>query len=328
MIWLRFQFGPQIGMGHAVRCLTLARALGEAGGEVGLLLDDDAPDLPGAKDFPVYPVAPDGSWPDTGGILFDVSHARTGDTLSRSIKALTRKGRKCAVIDGLGTNAYTDSPKANLVLSPYLVPPGTPARSGKSCLEGPQYAILGAEYADEPPELSGRKSRLLITIGGSDPWALTETALDAAHGALTLPRFDITVIAGPRLDTKRRSHLAARCRKLEVELLDAPSSLRDVLCASAVAILGPGLTKYEAAACNTPAVILAPDEETRTVNRPFAEAGLAYLLDAGQRNFAGELGAALGTQAARKRSSWSGRKIVDGQGAARSAAAIREALGE
>lgn len=328
MIWLRFQYGPQVGMGHAVRCLALARALRAMGCEAGLLLDEDAPGLPGAEDFPVYPVTPDGNWPEAGGILFDISRQDTSETLAQGVAALTKQGRKCAVIDGLGQEAFTEGPTADLVLSPYLVPTGMPARRGKICLEGPQYAILGAEYGEEPPALSGRKSRLLITIGGSDPWALTETALDAAHGAITLPRFDITVIAGPRLDSKRRAHLAARCRKLDVELLDAPSSLRDVLCATAVAILGPGLTKYEAAACNTPAVILAPDEETRTVNRPFAEAGLAYVMDAAQRNFAGELSAALGTQAARKRTSWSGRKIVDGQGAERSAAAIRSALGE
>lgn len=328
MIWLRFQFGPAVGMGHAVRSLVLARVLRDAGCPTGLILDSDAGRLPAADDFPVFEMTAESGWPEEGGFVFDLSHSQSAATLRQSITTLKAAGRKCAVIDGLGPDAYITGLPADLVLTPYLMPADTQARRGTLCVKGPEYAILDPAYGETPPPLAGRKPRLLIAMGGADPWALTETALDAVKATVTMPRFDITVVAGAQLDAKRRSHLAARCRKLEVDLLEAPDGLRSVLCESAVAILGPGLTKYEAAATDTPAVILAPDSDAFAVNRPFAEAGLAYVMEASTRNFAGQLGAAIGTQASKRRSSWSGRTIIDGQGACRAAAAIRSALGE
>lgn len=328
MIWLRFQYGPKIGMGHAVRCLNLARALKAKGQEVGLLLDSSAPRLAGAEDWPVIEMDKLTDFPEDGAIIFDISHAETRDSLPLWIKALSKAGRKTGVIDGLGLDAWNGRIKPDLVLTPYLMPANVLARSAKAWISGPQYAILSEAYAEEPPALNSRKNSVLISIGGADPWALTETALEAALSASSIPRFDVRVVAGPQLSAPRRAHLTTQCKKTDVELLDAPPSLHDLLCASAVAVLGPGLTKYEAAACNTPAVILAPDEEALALNQPFAESGLANVMDASARNFAGQLSAAIASQASKRRSSWTGRSIIDGKGSARAADAILEALVE
>jgi len=328
MIWMRFQFGPDIGMGHAVRSLALAKALTSSGQAVGLMLDSDAGELEGVGDLPVLQLDPGDNLPAEGHIIFDMSHAGARDNIPAWVKYVQKAGNGAVVVDGLGPDAYIEGVKADVVLTPYLMSEAARQRAAKTWLSGPQFSILSDEYAQEPSKLKSRPNVVMISIGGADPWALTETALEAALNTTSFPRFEVKVVAGPQLSTARRTHLTTQCKKSDVELLDAPDSLRDLLGMSAVAVLGPGLTKYEAAACNTPAVILAPDADTLAINMPFAEAGLASVMDASARNFSGQLGAAIASQATKRRSSWTGRALIDGKGAARAAEAIIEALGE
>jgi spore coat polysaccharide biosynthesis predicted glycosyltransferase SpsG len=111
----------------------------------------------------------------------------------------------------------------------------------------------------------------------------------------------------------------------------APGRFRPALSQATVAILGGGLTLYEAAALGVPAVAVSVVAAQRAAVRAFADAGAA--LDAGPLGPTATAGIVRGVvrlladRGARLEMSRRGPAIVDGRGAVRAAWALGRLAG-
>ena len=173
--------------------------------------------------------------------------------------------------------------------------------------------------------MAGAVQRLLLTVGGADPGAVTERLLSAARRAL--PQAAVDVIVGPfatRADARRaraREHGGA------VVLHEDPKDVRVLMLGADVAISGGGQTLYELAATGTPAVaIRLADNQTLNLRNLQAAGMLLWAGDAGDADLETMVTSALMVLAEnrgrRTEMSRRGRALVDGRGAARVAAAV------
>jgi spore coat polysaccharide biosynthesis predicted glycosyltransferase SpsG len=325
-IWIRARSGPALGMGHRVRADILAEALTAQGCTAGLILDHDAPEA----DSPVHRL-PEGALPPEelahyppgrAPVILDLSHPAMAPDLPQLVQALKAQERSVGLIDGLGAEAYvTDLPEADpdLVLTPYVLEPGATPRSARVWVCGPDHAVLDPAYA-QVPELaaSARAKHILVSISGTDPWSLTEGVASALLDGGLPEGWTASVIAGPGFDGPRIAMLQRLIGgHSDVDLVIAPRGLRPSLVTARLAILGPGLAKYEAAACGTYSLILSPDQAFADMNRPFEAEGLATVLRAGVPSPTALRQAITVVDPGAIRDP---RGVIDGQGASRAAA--------
>lgn len=171
-------------------------------------------------------------------------------------------------------------------------------------LSGLEHACLRRDFWDLPPHTGG--AGVLLTCGaGPEGDALAEAVL--AH--LGPP---VTVVRGAASNLTAPSHAT---------LLTALPSLRDVLLNACVVIATGGQTALEAAACGTPAVLLALDEAQAGQAARLQRAGAAITVPSAEQAARTAI-ALLDDDARRRELSAAGRATVDGRGAHRVAAAL------
>jgi spore coat polysaccharide biosynthesis predicted glycosyltransferase SpsG len=211
-----------------------------------------------------------------------------------------------AVIDGYRFDATRLAARLPVVLfhDGGEVPPGValviaPIAHGDGWLNGFEYACLRREFWEREPHQGG--AGVLVTTGaGPEGDGLAETVA----AALDTPP---TVVRGP----------ASRLRApAGAAVLDAPASLRAPLRAADAVIATGGQTSLEAAACGTPAVLLALDQAQAEQAQRLASAGAALFAATAQE--AAQLAHALLADPERRaHMSQAGQRTVDGRGAHR-----------
>jgi spore coat polysaccharide biosynthesis predicted glycosyltransferase SpsG len=176
-------------------------------------------------------------------------------------------------------------------------------------LTGLQYACLRRVFWAVPAHTGG--AGVLVTTGaGPEGDALAQAIL----ARLAPP---VTVVRGGASNLVAPAH---------VTLLEAQPSLRDVLLAADVVIATGGQTALEAAACGTPAVLLALDAFQDEQAQRLTRSGAA--VTAGSADEATALAQALLQDGDRRAAlSAAGRATIDGQGAHRVAAALSRLRG-
>ena len=324
-IWVRARSGPKLGLGHQVRAIILADALAKAGRLAGLILDDDAPAPP--VHLPVHrlpardvPLAEASAYPtDAAPVVLDLSHPSMVSDLPELVRRLRRQGRRLALIDGLGREAYAPDDRSaavDIAVTPYVIEPDAVARNADLWLHGPGYAVLEPVYA-QPPDAPAREREavLLVSISGTDPWGLTEAVTRALMEGGLPQGWRAQIVAGPGFEKTRTRALVRSAEDYAgLSVLHAPENLRDGLTHARLALLGPGLAKYEAAACGVFSLICTPDGVYAQMNTPFAQAGLCRLLPPGPPD-ASHLREAI--LAADRAVHPDPRATIDGRGAAR-----------
>ena len=293
---LQVDGGPRAGFGHVGRCLALAD---EFGPDAAFAVEDEV--IAGrlaALGIPVVRADADASV-----VLID----SVMPTDEARVRELQSSGRRVCLVDDPGSGRAA----ADLVVDP---PTGTdwPPAAGR-VLAGFDHVLLRREIRAAVPDPADRTD-IVIMLGGSDPEGLTPAL---AAGLIASGRRVLSVLGptyqGPRPDG---------------EVLADPSRWPQTLAGATVLVTRFGHTLLEAASLGVPAVAIAttpearreaialanhgscvavPVTETRDVTQAVA-AALDLLADAGRRE----------AMAVR------GRTLVDGLGAARVAAAIRE----
>jgi spore coat polysaccharide biosynthesis predicted glycosyltransferase SpsG len=305
--------GPRRGFGHMVRCLSLARALGVRplmsvrGGarvrETALALGAD---VLGGEGLRVLAALE----PEVVVIDDPVS-----SDARRWMRAARRIGALVVTIHDLGLGAHG----ADLVIDG-SVTRNAPRHAGRKALTGSQFAVLDPRVAQL--RRGGHQSaavkpfgcrRVLIALGGgphaelADAMAQTIVATDA---------YADVRIAGGFLARPRRVHPRItwiRARGLAPELAKAQ-----------VAIVGGGVSLYEAAAMGVPAVgvpvVKAQEATVLAFARRGAALGVRYAAPA--QTAATKALSLLNNRDRRVELSRRSRALVDGRGATRAAAAV------
>ncbi len=328
----RSEAGPDIGLGHVRRCLTLAGALRELGVESLFAFAGDARARAWleASDFETVPVEPAR---DLAGTL---EHCRAHQARvivvdspsigSAYLTALTATGLRVVVIDDLASHEL----RVDLVVNAGAGAERLQYRGAPRTrfLLGPRYLLLRPQFGQAGTRsVADRARRILVTVGGGDPMDLTSRLVGWTAHALGAVEQDVVV--GPLSVRSEALRVASEAPGGRVGLHEDPKDLAALMLAADVALCGGGQTAYELAATGTPAVaIRLAGNQTLNLTALATGGTLAWAGDAGDADLevkvATELTGLADDRARREEMSRQGRALVDGRGAARVAHAVLE----
>jgi len=195
---------------------------------------------------------------------------------------------------------------------------------------GWEWALLGLNPHLTPARALGSRPTLLVAMGGSDPFGLTERA------ARALVPFDPTyrirfVIGGGVKDAQK---LAARivAMKSNYETVEGADDLSTEYASADLALCAFGVTAYELAAFGVPAIYVNISDDHARSASAFGAAGMGCSLGVpGQLSDEHILGAVrtlMNNPGRRREMRSAGLATMDGGGAARIAADLAQALRE
>ena len=301
LLVVRADATPAMGLGHAMRCLALAQAYRDAGGEVVFAMADPpaafaarlAAESIGLR--PAEAVATGADWIVLDGYHFDAAYERE-----------LRAAARLLVLDD-----HDADHDADLILRQ-----GLGARAGDRVLAGVRYALLRREFrqwAGGDRAVPERVQRVLVTLGGGDPGPVIDIVLEA----LTRADLEVQWITGP-LNPRRDAPPGV---EVVVDATDMPERMQW----ADLAVTAAGSTSWELARVGTPQIAIELADNQRPVARALAEHGIAVPAGWHADLDAAALARAIDGLTAERRAEMSrrGRAAVDGQGAVR----VLEAMG-
>lgn len=276
----RVDAGVNAGLGHLMRCLSLARALERLGATCLFLSDGQAAARVTSAGFEFTSLQSD----DVGGEqdleqVITLARARQAKIVvvdsyhvdAAYLSQLRRAGFFVIAIDDLAAFPFPCQIVVNGSI--YANEKQYHSNTGDTLfLLGPRYIFLREEFWNLPPRvIRERVENILLLLGGNDPRNLMPrliAGLDALPGDFT-----ITAVVGPFFENDVEIERAARGCQHRVELVIDPPTTRDVILAADLAISAGGQTLYEllAAGCPTIAIPIA-DNQIPNV-RAWAERG-------------------------------------------------------
>jgi len=335
---LRADGGPGIGGGHVMRCLALAQAWSETGGRAAFCAAMLAPSLQ-------QRLVDEGF----GCIAVEADAGSAGDA-EATVAAAKSLGARVVVVDGyrfplefhrrlraaglriaaLDDNGEIGTCIADLVINHnrHASPALYPERNDRTrLLLGTEYALLRREfrYWQGPPRVFPAAPRqVLVTLGAADPHNVTADVIASLGPALAAATEIVVAVGGgnPHADAiAARAAQQSNCRVVRDPGVDMPR----LMAAADLAVCAGGGTMWEMACMGVPFIPIAiagnqrqavvamardayPAIDGATVARDLPAAAVALAADAGRR------------EALSRR----GRQLVDGRGAERVCAALRE----
>jgi UDP-2,4-diacetamido-2,4,6-trideoxy-beta-L-altropyranose hydrolase len=335
---LRADAGPNIGIGHVMRCLTLADELRARGYHCRLATAvDGLAALPAgvaaAEPLALDPAAAPSAQAAAIGRAIGHADLLVVDHFDLDIEFETAARAWCRatlVVDDLANRRHD----CDLLVDPSLGHGAADyrARVPAPCrlLLGPRYAPLRRRFADARdkclprPRRSAR--RLLVTLGGTDPKRFVLTALDAVAAAGLDLAVDVVL---PRAAAHYEA-VVARARSFagRVAVHGAVANPVDLMIAADLCIGAGGTTVWERACLGLPTILLPAAENQRGNIADLARAGAALAI--AEPVTAAAIAAPLATLARDAdrlaRMSEAAAALCDGRGAERIADAVGTAL--
>ena len=333
---LRADASPQIGLGHVMRCLSLAEPWVRGGSTVKLL--SSAPSsavaarasglgievcelaaLPGSEadreETCALANSVNATWVVLDGYHFGADFQRT----------LKLRRLRQLVFDDTADLAYFAADfvlNQNLGASPAMYSRRDP---GTRLLLGPSYVQLRGEFTRRadlrdagsafPPEAP---LRLLLTLGGSDPENHTWQILTALGGVSNL-EFDVIIgPANPHVGAWQALRATADPR---ITVHINPPDLPGLMARSNLAICAGGTTAWELCFLGVPLLVLALEENQRSnaelLMNTGAARGLGWVRELTTSRLVEEVRQLMADAAARADMGKCGRALVDGLGSER-----------
>ena len=327
---IRADANSEIGHGHMMRCLALAQAWRELRGPVTFVMaspsrevrqrveaegvDVVAQDAPAGTEEDARETCAAAERSGASWIVLD------GRAFSPEFQEQLRAARPLLVLDD---EARAPRLCADLVLNQnvHARPADYEGRApGARLLLGCYYVLLRREFHDRRSrDIPPRATKLLVTLGGSDPDNVTAAVLRALHGA-DLAGAQVRVIAGGsnRYVAELRTEAARSSFAMEVRenVSDMPAQMEW----ADLAISGSGSTCWETAYLGLPAIVVVLSSDQKKIAEELERRGIAVSLGwhrDGLQRLPGELARLMSDRAERQRMSHLGQELVDGQGAAR-----------
>jgi len=288
--------GPRIGMGHIGRCLAIWEELAdeaafavEGAGSAALLAARGVPPAPASTPSPV--------------VMID----RRTPTAPEAVARLHAEGRRICLLDDPGSGRA----EADLVIDPPTGCTWPPA--GGRRLAGFKHALVRADIraaaARPRPGVE-----VLLSLGGADPEGLTPVLAQALRAA----GISVLSVLGP----------AYRGSAPGGEALEDAAQWPAALAGARLLVGRFGHTLLEAAHLGTPALAVATGAHAAAEARAFAGHGTCEAIGVegsdGARAVAERTHALLADTPRLRAMAARGQGLVDGRGAARVAAALRE----
>lgn len=337
---LRADAGVVMGTGHVMRCLALAQAWQDAGGHAVFAMADStsaiAERLKTEQAEVARILAAAGSMADADG-LAGLAHARNADWvvvdgyhLGTDYQcALKDKGCKILALDDYG---HSERYVADLVLNQNA---HASENFYKNCsfytelLLGTKFVLLRREFRAWQKwqrAIPFAAKNILVTLGGSDPENVTARVLQAFH-EVDDRNLDIAILAGgsnPHTDSLDHDIRGAHHN---VRLIRNAVNMPELMAWADVAISGAGATCWEMCLLGLPAILIDVAPNQIPIAQELHRRGIA--IHAGSANdislstIAAELRKVLQSAEIRTNMSRKGRELVDGAGALRVVAILR-----
>lgn len=335
---IRADASIEIGHGHVTRCLTLASALRNAGGEVLFIcrtLDGDLVSRIEREAFEVRRFVADGmpttDAERTRAVLaafgavdwLIVDHYALGAPWARALRG--HVGR-VMVIDDLADRPHD----CDLLLDQNIVRNAAARYTGLvpaecSLLLGPQYALLQPLYRQVRERTAVRQgpvSRILIFWGGVDAAGMTLRSLSAVLSVINSDvRVDVVVTQYYR-DVEDIRRLAQLHPNVDVHI-DVPT-LAPLMASADLCVGAGGATTWERLCLGLPSVVVTVAENQRSIAEELSRRGLIEYLGHHDKVTNHRMVRAIRSVLARDLTEWSRAcmSVVDGAGADRVAGVL------
>jgi len=336
---IRADASAAIGTGHVMRCLALAQAWRAAEGEVVFAMAESTAAIKerlSEERCQVVEIAgAPGSSADCASMQ-DVIEANTPSWIvmdgyafaSEYRQAIQETGKPCLIVDDSGSGEEFN---AELIVNQNLhASEKMYERRGRHTrlLLGPRYAMLRNEFARYrhwSREIAERASRVLLTMGGSDPSNLTPRVLEAL---VKIQReLEIRVAIGGSSENAEAVGKTAAQFPERVKLFRDSRNMPELMTWADLAIAGAGTTCWEMCLLGLPAMLIVVAENQAPIAQALAAAGAAINVGvAGEvdgSTLAAEVESMLSSADRRRDMSRAARKLVDGWGRER----VLEAMG-
>ena len=308
-VLFRLAAGPRRGFGHLVRSISLARAMGvrpllcvrgpEQAADTAIALGADV--LTDGKPRSVTALRPD----------VVVVDDPVASAARRWIAAARGAGAIVVTIHDLGIGCAD----GDIVIDGSVTRQARPPR-GRRALRGTRYAILDAQLPRAQGNGSADQRRVLVALGGG-PRRTTALAIAEAIAAAD-PHAEIRIAGG--FDVR------GPASRKGITWVGPTHGLASELSRATVAVVGGGVSLYEACAMGVPAVgVPVVPSQTPTV-RAFGRRGAAVAVPfkAGSAATAAVVVGLLDDPERRAALRRRSMRLVDGKGARRAAAAVLE----
>ena len=329
--------GPEVGGGHVMRSLTLAKALTARGAicsfasspAVDAILDAFGPEM--ARE-PATSLDPEALCDTLTGLAFDgIVFDHYG--LARNEHAALSRGRASLVIDDLanrplGADLVLDSgPERQPMEYQLLVEPDT------RLLLGPDFAPVRPEFAALRDQVLLRRSeggavrRILVALGLTDAGGLTARVVDRLRPRLGQATLDV-VVGGSAPSLTALGKIAQRDDRLRIHV-DTPEMAR-LMAEADIGVGAAGSTVWERCVLGLPSANIIVAENQRPASAALAARHAALVVDGGDVDFDAQIDRALVrlmTDAdLRAKLTHAAAQVCDGRGAGRAAEAFLEVI--
>jgi UDP-2,4-diacetamido-2,4,6-trideoxy-beta-L-altropyranose hydrolase len=289
---IRLDASARLGLGHLVRCLSLARAFADAGIRVGFVCRELPP---GSR-----------AWLDSQGFELCELQAEAGSPQDQqhTVGLCRAAGCSLVIVDGYQFGAaylaafrearlfacYVDDMidreyRCHAVINQNFHADARQFRRTADCelILGTRYALVRDEFlnarAERRLQVPPFASKLLVTLGGADPTAETEKLLDAlddaAFARTHAPQLDVRIVIGsanPRLAAIESKSRTLRHQRVEV-LHDVRNMAEQMLWCD-VCVAASGATCMELCCVGVPALITVVADNQRPIGAAIDRLGL------------------------------------------------------
>ncbi|HYA61767.1 MAG TPA: UDP-2,4-diacetamido-2,4,6-trideoxy-beta-L-altropyranose hydrolase [Candidatus Sulfotelmatobacter sp.] len=331
---IRADAGVLAGTGHVMRCLALAQAWQDAGGRAVFAMAESTPAIQARLAA------------ESCEILTISSPAGTSEDATQTIAIARKRQATWIVVDGYQFNAdyqralkeaafmilfvddygHAGHYSADLVLNQNVCADQRLYGNREPytrLLLGTRYCMLRREFRawrDWKREIPSVATRLLATVGGSDPDNVTLCVVQALGETELSPLEGVVVVGGsnPHLTSIQQ---AASDSRHKVRVVTNPANMAELMAWADVAVSGAGSTCWEICALGLPALLLCVAQNQKASAECLAEKGAALLLDTRSRATSAAISASvkeLALEASlRERICRTAHELVDCDGAVR-----------
>ncbi len=262
--------GRTVGMGHLSRCVNIARALKDLCVPFNFLVNEEkcVTDRLEAEGFEYGTAQLTAGAADA--VTENVVVIDTKKELGGLTGVLKAAGKSVVSIDNT-TAAGADS---------VIVPSAFFRGDGKDgVVGGSDYLVIGENFQRERKRFSATPSltpfRVLVTMGGADPFNITELVVNALE---QISGIEVTVVMGPAF---RPSHFLERFierKKPAFRFLSNVADMAPLMRSSHIAFTAVGTTVYELAYLGVPSVLISNYPGDESDLRELKDLGVSFVL--------------------------------------------------
>jgi UDP-2,4-diacetamido-2,4,6-trideoxy-beta-L-altropyranose hydrolase len=311
-----------IGMGHFIESLTLAKIFRKQGYDIRFLITayEPAEKILKTEEIEHLHVSTNYDSNIFTNLEIDKSHklifVNHRSVNIDSLNQLSRNEWFVAVIDQLGEKEIT----ADLLINSSIVSEwrryefnGTRPK----CLFGPDYAILRDEFhlIKKNKSIQSKKPSILVTMGGVDRTGVT---LKIIRALIQLENIEKYIVIGPGFKYRKELNQIASEIDNSFKLKFNVNNMAELMVRSDIAISSGGNTLYELACTGIPTLVLWEDPHENINANAFSEYGFVQNIGNGLEVSETEIFEntllLLNSKEKRQEMSKNGKKITDGNG--------------